>query len=403
MEEQYLTVTALTKYIKYKFDCDRHLNNVLLTGEISNFKHHSRGHFYFTLKDDGAQISCMMFASYASKVLFEPKDGMKVFVKGTVTVYEAGGYYQITIKEMKSDGIGDLYLRYEALKKELGEKGYFDPAHKKPIKRIPNIIGVVTSPTGAAVRDIINTVERRFPFCKIIVYPALVQGIEAKESIVEQIKKANEDGLCETLIVGRGGGSIEDLWAFNEKIVADAIYNSKIPIISAVGHEVDFTIADFVADKRAATPTAAAELATPNVDALKESILFYVKQATRSINNRIENYKVLLGNIDRHLDMNNPLVKLKQKGKELNDLSLRLNLAIKNILEMKRQQFNLYKEKLQALNPLAIMDKGYSIARNKDKIVKSVADVKKDDVITITLNDGILNTKVMEVKNNGKQ
>lgn len=400
-QDQYLTVTALTKYIKYKFDCDKHLNNVLLTGEISNFKHHSRGHFYFTLKDEGAQITCMMFQSYASKVLFEPKDGMKVFVKGTVTVYEAGGYYQITIKEMKSDGVGDLYLRFEALKKELGEKGYFDPEHKRPIKRIPNIIGVVTSPTGAAVRDIINTVERRYPFCRIIVYPALVQGIEAKESIVAQIKKANEDNLCDTLIVGRGGGSIEDLWAFNEKIVADAIYNSRIPIISAVGHEVDFTIADFVADKRAATPTAAAEIATPSVDSLKESILFYVRQATRTVNNLFENYKTKLGNIDRHLDMNNPMEKLRQKRKDINDYSLRLNLAIKNILEAKNQEFKLYAEKLKTLNPLAIMDKGYSIAKNKDKIVRSVKDVKKEDVITITLNDGVVSTKVMEVVRNG--
>lgn len=403
MSEKYLTVTALTKYIKFKFDCDKHLNDVLLTGEISNFKHHSRGHFYFTLKDDGAQISCMMFASYASKVLFEPKDGMKVFVKGNVTVYEAGGYYQITIKEMKSDGIGDLYLKYEALKKELSEKGYFDTSHKKPIKRIPNVIGVITSPTGAAIRDIINTVGRRYPFCKIIVYPALVQGVDAKDSIVMQIKKANSDNLCDTLIVGRGGGSIEDLWAFNEKIVADAIYNSKIPIISAVGHEVDFTIADYVADKRAATPTAAAEIATPNIDALKESILYYLNQMNKSISVKIDNYKVILGNIDKRLDMNNPMEKLKQRRKEIGDYLLRLNLAIKNILTLKTQTFNLYKEKLQALNPLSIMDKGYSIAKSKDKIVKSVKDVVKDDIVSINLNDGIVNTKVLEVIKNGNK
>ena len=221
MEERYLTVTALTKYIKYKFDHDHHLDEVLLEGEISNFKHNSRGHFYFTLKDDGAQISATMFASSASKVKFEPQDGMKVFVKGNVTVYEPSGTYQINVKELKSDGIGDLYLAYEKLKNELEALGYFDPLHKKRIPRFPKSIGVITSPTGAAIRDIINTIGRRYPFCNVILYPAIVQGDDAKKDIVKQINKANKDNLCDVLIVGRGGGSIEDLWAFNEKIVAE--------------------------------------------------------------------------------------------------------------------------------------------------------------------------------------
>ena len=283
MEERYLTVSALTKYIKYKFDNDFHLTDVLLEGEISNFKHHSRGHFYFTLKDDNAQITAMMFQSYASKVKFEPQDGMKVYVRGTVTVYEASGVYQIVVKEMKSDGVGDLYLAYEKLKKELQEAGYFNIDHKRNIPRLPKVVGVITSPTGAAIHDIINTIGRRYPLCKIILYPALVQGEGAKESIVKQITQANIDGLCDVIICGRGGGSIEDLWAFNEKIVAMAIYNSEIPIISAVGHEVDFTIADFVADKRAATPTAAAEIATPSVDNLKEYITQSVGRITHNI------------------------------------------------------------------------------------------------------------------------
>ena len=272
-EKTYLTVTALTKYIRYKFDNDVHLVSVLLEGEISNFKRHSRGHFYFTLKDSNAQISATMFYSEAKKVLFEPKDGMKVLVKGSVSVYEPQGIYNINVVEMEEKGVGSLYLAYEKLKKELQEGGYFDPSHKKPLPEFPKAIGVLTSPTGAAVRDCIQTIGRRYPMAKIYVYPTLVQGEEAKHSVVKNIELANEQGLVDVLIVGRGGGSIEDLWAFNEKIVAMAIYNSKLPIISAVGHETDTTIADLVADKRAATPTAAAELATPNLENLKNSLI----------------------------------------------------------------------------------------------------------------------------------
>ena len=274
MEERYLTVTALTKYIKYKFDHDTNLKEVLLEGEISNFKHNSRGHFYFTLKDENASISAIMFATQASNVKFEPTDGMKVYVKGSLSVYEASGSYQIYVTEMKSDGIGDLYLAYERLKKELERKGLFDQAHKKPIPRFPKTVGVITSPTGAAVRDIIKTIERRYPLCSVVLYPAIVQGDKAKDDVVKQINKANKDRICDVLIIGRGGGSIEDLWAFNERVVAKAIYDSEIPIISAVGHEIDFTIADYVADIRAATPTAAAEIATPNITNLIENINF---------------------------------------------------------------------------------------------------------------------------------
>lgn len=402
MQEQYLNVTALTKYIKYKFDNDRHLSEVLLTGEISNFKHHSRGHFYFTLKDEKTQISAMMFSSKACNVKFAPKDGMKVFVKGTVTVYEAGGYYQITVREMKSDGVGDLFLAYEALKKELQELRMFDPEYKKPIKRIPTVIGVVTSPTGAAIRDIINTIGRRFPFCKIIVYPALVQGLGAKESIIEQIRIANEQNIADTLIVGRGGGSIEDLWAFNERAVAEAIFASNIPIISAVGHEVDFTIADFVADKRAATPTAAAEIATPNIDTLKEYVFTSLSRINRNIKNYFENQRINLANLDKHLDKNNPLEKLSLNRKQVDSYVNKNNLLIENILNIKKHQYGVLNEKLKALNPLTIMEKGYSISKVKDKIVTSIKDVQKSDEVTISLSDGSVLAKVLEVKPNGK-
>ena len=317
---QYLTVSALTKYIKYKFDCDRHLESVLLQGEISNFKHNQKGHFYFSLKDSGATISCAMFSSYASKVNFEPEDGMKVFVKGRVTVYEPSGTYSINITEMKSDGIGDLYIQYEKLKKELEKEGYFSLAHKRPIKRIPSIIGVITSPTGAAIRDIINTISRRYPFTRVILYPAIVQGPDAKENIVKQIERANSDNLCDTLIVGRGGGSIEDLWAFNEKIVALAIYNSKIPVITGIGHEIDFTISDFVSDLRAPTPTAAAELATPDVVELRNEILTSVHMLYKDLMNRFENYKTILMHLDERLDNASPSNKIKENKKDLRAL-----------------------------------------------------------------------------------
>ena len=301
-EKTYLTVTALTKYIRYKFDNDVHLMSVLLEGEISNFKRHSRGHFYFTLKDQSAQISATMFYSEARKVNFEPKDGMKVLVKGSVSVYEPQGTYSINITEMEEKGLGSLYLAYEKLKKELQDGGYFDISHKKSIPQFPRAIGVLTSPTGAAVRDCINTISRRYPMAKIYVYPTLVQGEDAKNSIVKNIELANEQNLVDVLIVGRGGGSIEDLWAFNEKIVAMAIYNSKLPIISAVGHETDFTIADFVADKRAATPTAAAELATPNLVNLKENVNIYMKRLNQGINVVFESYKKQLLYLDQRLE-----------------------------------------------------------------------------------------------------
>lgn len=400
-KNDYVTVTALTKYIKWKFEHDHHLEDIFVTGEISNFKHHSRGHFYFTLKDDGAAIGAMMFASSAMKVKFEPKDGMKVFLRGRISVYEPSGTYQIVVSEMKSDGVGDLYLAYEQLKKELGELGLFDPAHKKPIPQIPKVIGVITSPTGAAIKDIINTITRRFPFCKVILYPALVQGEEAKNSIVEQIKLAEEQALCDVLIVGRGGGSIEDLWAFNEKIVAYAIYNCNIPIISAVGHEIDFTIADFVADKRAATPTAAAEIATPNKDVLKQNIIQIYGILNKNIKNFFDNYKLILGNLEKSLDNNSPKTTLIHKREIVDAKFNSLGLMIKAILANKENSYKVLIEKLKALNPLQIMDKGYSIAKHNNEIVRSVKQVKENDLIDITLNDGSIKAKVMEV-NDGK-
>lgn len=402
MEERYLTVTALTKYIKYKFDHDHNLEEVLLEGEVSNFKHNSRGHFYFTLKDENASISATMFQSFAKNVKFEPEDGMKVFVKGVVTVYEPSGTYQINVREMKSDGLGDLYLAYEKLKAELEKEGLFDSSHKKPIPRFPKTIGVITSPTGAAIRDIINTVGRRYPLASVILYPAIVQGDDAKDNIANQIKKANLDGLCDVLIVGRGGGSIEDLWAFNEKVVARAIYDSIIPIISAVGHEIDFTIADYVADQRAATPTAAAEIATPNVLVLRENILSNVKQMEKRIRQMLYNKQLMMAQLDKRLEAKNPLSILRHKEEILEADIERLNMRIYRILEAKKHQYEILRRSLDANNPLAIMDKGYSISSVNDRIVTDIKDIKKDDTMTTKMKNGVVISKVMEVVENGK-
>lgn len=402
VEERYLTVSALTKYIKYKFDHDHHLDEVLLEGEISNFKHNSRGHFYFTLKDEGAQISATMFASQASRVKFEPKDGMKVFVKGNVTVYEPSGSYQINVKELKSDGIGDLYLALERLKGELKKEGFFDEAHKKPIPLYPKTIGVITSPTGAAIRDIIKTIERRYPHCTVILYPAIVQGEDAKKNISQQIIRANKDNICDVLIVGRGGGSIEDLWAFNERIVAEAIYNSEIPIISAVGHEIDFTIADFVADKRAVTPTAAAELATPDVAILRKNIAFNLDRMRRSISFKIDQLKNKLVNLDQRIENNNPLNALRHKEEILTSYIQRLNGLASAILTQKKHSYDIARHQLDSVNPLKIMEKGYSINSIEGEIITDINKAKKGDILHTTMKNGILVSQIIEVKENGK-
>ena len=273
MNPNYITVTQLTKYIKYKIDNDVNLDTVYLKGEISNFKAHTRGHFYFTIKDENSRINAVMFSSSASKIKFVPTDGMKILVTGKISVYEATGGYQIYVNEMLEDGVGNLYIAFEQLKKKLEQEGLFDPAKKKKIPKIPTTIGIITAPTGAAIKDILSTIKRRWPLAKTILFPSLVQGEEAASDIVRNINIAKDYDL-DVLIIGRGGGSIEDLWPFNEEIVARAIYDLDIPTISAVGHEIDFTIADFVADLRAPTPTGAAEMAVPNIN----DVINYLKQ-----------------------------------------------------------------------------------------------------------------------------
>ena len=324
MDIKYYSITALNRAIKNMFDSKPELNRVYIKGEISNFKHHSRGHLYFTLKDENSRIAAVMFASAASKMTFEPEDGMNVLVCGRVTVYEATGGYQIYVEQMDLDGIGNLYLEYEKLKKKLEAQGLFNIDHKKAIPKFPKKIGIITAPTGAAIRDILSTIKRRYPLCETILFPALVQGVGAKESIVEQINRAQDFDL-DVIICGRGGGSIEDLWAFNEEIVARAIYDARVPIISAVGHEIDFTIADFVADMRAPTPTGAAEMAVPTVAEITSTINSYEIRLNEFISNYLHKSKIRLDNIKSSYILKNPLSLYELKEQKLDTFIDTLN------------------------------------------------------------------------------
>ncbi|MBR2603429.1 MAG: exodeoxyribonuclease VII large subunit [Bacilli bacterium] len=395
----YITVGALTRYIKYRLDNDPNLQEVCLKGEISNFKKHTRGHFYFTIKDEESRISAIMFASNASKVNFELQDGMKVLVKGKVTVFEGTGNYQIYVSEIKEDGIGNLFELYEKLKKDLEKEGLFKVEHKKPIPKIPNRIGVITAPTGAAVRDIMSTINRRYPLCEVILFPSLVQGKDAKDDIVKNIKLADTYNL-DVIICGRGGGSIEDLWAFNEEIVARAIYECNTPIISAVGHEIDFTIADFVADKRAETPTAAAEMCAPSKSDLINLLKQMELRLNKNINSLITNNKLVLHKLMDSYILKNPMSMYEVKEEKLSNDIERLNGFIKIVLDKKNDRYNHLVEKLEVLNPLNTLKRGYTITKKEGKVISSIKGIKSNDVLEINLNDGSIITNVKEVKEN---
>ena len=420
MEDKYLSVSAITRYLKAKLDVDENLQRVFLRGEISNFKAHTTGHFYFSLKDETSKINAIMFRSNASKVLFKPTDGMKVLVSGRVSIYEAMGSYQIYVDEMLEDGVGNLYVAFEQLKKKLQSEGLFDASHKKKIPKIPKRVGIITASTGAAIRDIMTTIKRRFPICETILFPTLVQGENAKDDIVRNIERAQGYDL-DVLIVGRGGGSIEDLWPFNEEVVARAIYNSKIPVISAVGHEVDFTIADFVADLRAPTPTAAAELAVPNISDLKTHINQLSIRLNESIYKKVNYLKLYLDSVKNSFVIKNPQIMFENKKQslvlmndKLNNLMLGKVDKMKNELEKIKKSYVLvnprllYKDKvievkmiidkLNLLNPLNILARGYSITYLNDKALKSIKGINKDDILNIKLNDGSLKAQVLEVE-----
>lgn len=421
MARQYLTVTALNRYLKFKFDNDTELQSVLLKAEISNFKRHSRGHLYLTLKDDQSQISAVMFVSSTKNLSFNPKDGDKVIVEGYVSVYEAYGTYQIYIQKMDLDGIGDLYLAYEKLKEELSKKGYFDQSHKKSLPRFPKTVGVITSPTGAAVRDIINVINTRFPMTKIIVYPALVQGPMAKDSIASQVKKANGDQLCDLLIVGRGGGSIEDLWAFNEMVVIDAIYSSKLPIISAIGHETDFTISDFVSDFRASTPSHAAEIAVKNHREIRNDIIKIEQRMMMALNNLYDNalkhYTQIINrnvlknplrlletkelkytSVHDRLLKNNPLNQIRQRNDLVEQYLKNLKKDYQYLISGKQRNYLSLVEKLELVNPLNIMKKGFAIVKQDGVIKKHFKEISRNEPLIIALTGGEITSKIIDMK-----
>jgi len=401
MNNDYITVGALTRYIKYKIDNDVNLQEVYIKGEISNFKKHSRGHFYFTIKDEESRISAIMFSSQTNSVTFEPVDGTKVLVKGRISVFPQTGNYQIYVSEMIEDGIGNLYALYEKLKAELKKEGLFNPEHKKAIPKIPSRIGVITAPTGAAIRDIISTINRRFPLCEVILFPSLVQGNEAKEDIVRNIKLADTYGL-DTLIVGRGGGSIEDLWAFNEEIVARAIYECNTPIISAVGHEIDFTIADFVADKRAETPTGAAEIAVPSKEDLLKIISQLELRSTKDINDKINTNKKILDKIKASYILSNPMSIYEIKEQKLDNLIDKTNTIFNNYINNKNNKYNNLINKLEVLNPLNTLKRGYSITKKDNKVITSIKDINLKDELNITLENGTVTSTVINIKEKNK-
>ena len=445
-KNNYITVTQLNKYLKYKIDNDPNLGIVFLKGEISNFKNHSRGHFYFTLKDETSRINAIMFKTYASLVKFQLYDGMKVLVTGRVSVYEASGSYQIYVEEIMEDGVGSLYLAFEQLKEKLQKEGLFLESHKKKIPKIPRRIGIVTAPTGAAIKDILSTIKRRWPLCETILFPALVQGDLASQDIVKKIKMADTYDL-DVLIVGRGGGSLEDLWPFNEEIVARAIYEAKVPIISAVGHEIDFTIADFVADKRAPTPTGAAEMAVPNLPDVKN----YLEQVTirlqKAMTTKLNMASQRLKNLTDRRIFKNPVMIYEAKEQLFDSLFEKLNSNIKAYLNNKINTLNLIKasyifknpsvlyidkiylyndtikkinnnmekylinktnnyqtllNKLEILNPITTLKRGYTITYNQDMTITSVKDVKVGDKIKSKLKDGFIESEVLNIHEQGE-
>lgn len=440
--DKYLSVTAITKYIKYKFDQDPHLLNVFIKGEISNFKRHSSGHLYFALKDDKGVLSAMMFKSSANQLSFNPKEGDQVLVEGRIGVYESRGAYQIYVQSMQLDGVGLLYEKFEALKKELAEKGYFDQEHKLSIPKYPKKIAVLTASTGAAIRDICSTLDKRYPLAEQVLMSTLVQGKGAKDNIINNIKEADSMGV-DVIIVGRGGGSIEDLWSFNEREVVEAIYHCKTPVISAVGHETDTTLSDFVSDVRAATPTQAAVIATPDINALYQLISNARQYLTKHITQSILQDKHKLKQLSSYYKLKTPSLLYDQETQKLDELQKqlsrnleqtvtrnnhkldilqnklritpiysktfqfrqdfdRLNMLqtqlVNRIISQKRQALTSKLAQLDALSPTQIMLRGYSIIEKDDKIITSKNVLKIDDDITINLKDGKINANVKEIR-----
>lgn len=419
MDEKYLTITALTRYLKYKFEQDPNLIKVFIKGEISNFKAHTTGHYYFSLKDDNSKINAIMFRTNVSKLNFIPKEGMKVLVTGSIRIYEMAGNYQIYVEDMIEDGVGNLYIAFEKLKKKLSSEGLFDQKYKKELPKIPNKIGIVTASTGAAIRDILSTIKRRYPLCETYLFPCLVQGENAPRDIVEKIKQADNYNM-DVLIVGRGGGSFEDLNCFNDEEVARTIFNAKTPIISAVGHEIDFTIADYVADFRAPTPTGAAEIAVPNIVDLKHNIMQYKIRLNEAINKKVNYLKLYLDSVKNSFVIKNPNIMFENKKQTIDLLNENLNRIINLKIEKEKTRLfqlrnnyilnnpeNLYKEKriklnnlidkLNLVNPLNVLKRGYTLTYINDKVIENTKEIKKNDIIKTKFMDGYIISKVEEI------
>ncbi len=396
MNDKYLSVSVINRYIKHKLDTDDNLQQVFIKGEISNFKAHSTGHLYFSIKDETSKINAIMFAKAASNLNFNPVDGTKVLITGRISVYEATGNYQIYVDEMQEDGLGNLYIEFEKLKKKLESEGLFDSKYKKPIPKYPSKIGVITANTGAAIKDILTTIKRRYPIAQVILFPSLVQGDNAAFDIVKNITLAGNYDL-DVLIVGRGGGSIEDLWPFNEEIVARAIFDCKIPVISAVGHEIDFTIADFVSDLRAPTPTAAAELAVPNLSDLNQYISQLLIRLNEAVFKKVNVQKLLLDSYKSSYVIKNPMVLYENKKQRLDMFCEKLNTSIKVKIDNKHVEIANIIDKLNLVNPLNVLKRGYNLAYKDDKIITSVNDLKKNDILDLRFSEGKAKVKVEDI------
>lgn len=392
MDEKIYSVSKLTRKIKELLESS--FPKIWVEGEISNLKQHSSGHLYFTLKDEGAQISCAMWRFRVGALLFRPQDGMQVIVQGEVQVYEKSGRYQIIVEQMQPSGVGELQMAFEQLKKKLQAEGLFDEAHKKPLPAYPEKIGVVTSPTGAAIRDIISVATRRFPGIELLIYPVRVQGREAGAEIAQAIRDLNEHGEVEVIIAGRGGGSLEDLWAFNEEVVARAIYESRIPVVSAVGHEVDFSIADFVADFRAPTPSAAAELVVKDRMELLGTINYYYDKLQNSLIKFIQQKRQKLETIRQSYAFRKPEDIVYQKMQRIDELQRLILMSTGHNLQLRQQTLQLLERQLGALNPTAILERGYSICYKEGRVIKDVSLLQLKDLVNVRLARGQFSSEV---------
>ena len=402
MAQQVLSITQINEYIRTLMDSDAMLTGLAVRGEISNYKMYPSGHHYFTLKDEGGALKCVMFKGNAIRMKFRPENGMKVIAMGKISVYPRDGAYQLYCSNLVLDGVGDLYAAFEQLKAKLAAQGLFDPAHKKPLPKYPGTIGIITSSAGAAVHDMLRILRKRYPLAQVRLLPVRVQGVEAPGEIAAAIRYANYYNLADLLIVGRGGGSIEDLWAFNDERVAYAIYESQIPVISAVGHEPDVTISDFVADLRAATPSNAAELAVPDQDALRQNLDSMSAVMGNLLNRQIKNARRQLNMLAQSPSLTSPDQYIIQRRKTLELLKGRVFTAQTKVIHSHKQRFIAATAKLDAMSPLKVLTRGYAMAQDENgEVVRSVKQVSAGDRLDISLGDGKLTTTVTDIKENG--